>query len=49
MPRRSTTLDNNSVLNPALVEQKLFSSLVARYVRRQTDGELAALQDIAGD
>ena len=33
------------VLDPALVDQKLFSSLVARYARRQTDGELANLQD----
>jgi len=32
-------------LNPALVDQKLFASLVARYARRQTDGELANLQD----
>jgi predicted TIM-barrel fold metal-dependent hydrolase len=32
-------------LNPALVDQKLFVSLVARYARRQTDGELANLQD----
>lgn len=32
------------VLNPALVDGKLFSSLVARYARRQTDGDLATLQ-----
>jgi predicted TIM-barrel fold metal-dependent hydrolase len=32
-------------LNPALVDQKLFASLVARYARRQTDGELANLRD----
>jgi predicted TIM-barrel fold metal-dependent hydrolase len=32
-------------LNPALVDQKLFASLVARYARRQTDGELATLHD----
>jgi predicted TIM-barrel fold metal-dependent hydrolase len=32
-------------LNPALVDQKLFAGLVARYARRQTDGELANLQD----
>ena len=32
-------------LNPALVDQKLFASLVARYARRQTDGELANLQE----
>jgi len=33
------------ILNPALVDQKLFSGLVARYARRQTDGDLATLQD----
>lgn len=32
-------------LNPALVDQKLFASLVARYARHQTDGVLANLQD----
>jgi predicted TIM-barrel fold metal-dependent hydrolase len=32
-------------LNPALVDQKLFASLIARYARCQTDGELANLQD----
>jgi hypothetical protein len=34
-------------LNPALVDEKLFASLVARYARRQTEGELATLQDFA--
>jgi len=32
-------------LNPALVDQKLLASLVTRFARRQTDGELATLQD----
>jgi predicted TIM-barrel fold metal-dependent hydrolase len=32
-------------LNPALVDQQLFASLVASYARRQTDGELANLRD----
>jgi predicted TIM-barrel fold metal-dependent hydrolase len=32
-------------LNPALVDQRLFASLIARYARCQTDGELANLQD----
>ena len=34
-------------LNPARVDQGLFASLVARYARRQTDGELATLQNFA--
>jgi predicted TIM-barrel fold metal-dependent hydrolase len=34
-------------LNPARVDQGLFASLVARYARRQTDGELTTLQDFA--
>jgi predicted TIM-barrel fold metal-dependent hydrolase len=32
-------------LNPALVDQKLLAGLVARYARRQTDGDLRILQD----
>jgi predicted TIM-barrel fold metal-dependent hydrolase len=31
-------------LNPALVDQQLFASLVARYARHQTDGEFATLR-----
>jgi hypothetical protein len=34
-------------LNPARVDERLFASLVSRYARRQTDGELATLQDFA--
>jgi predicted TIM-barrel fold metal-dependent hydrolase len=33
------------VLNPALVDQELFASLVARYARRKTDGDLGILRD----
>ena len=33
------------VLNPALVDQKLFAGLVERYARRRTDGDLAILQE----
>jgi hypothetical protein len=32
------------VLNPELIDQKLFASLVDRYARRKTDGDLAILQ-----
>jgi len=32
-------------LNPALVDQKLFTSLVARYARRRTDGDFPILWD----
>src|SRR6516225_11888489 len=34
-------------LNPALIDQKQFAGLVARYGRRQTDGDLKFLKDFA--
>jgi predicted TIM-barrel fold metal-dependent hydrolase len=33
------------VLNPARIDEKLFSELVARYARRKTEGDLASLQN----
>jgi hypothetical protein len=33
------------VLDPGLVDKELFATLVARYARRQTEGELASLRD----
>jgi predicted TIM-barrel fold metal-dependent hydrolase len=39
----------HEVLNPARVDRQLFASLVARYARRQTDGELATLGNFALD